>query len=141
MADLLVFVGAAVCLFHIEWRTALHLKRFLRGIVWYQAVLLLVVVAHPFKGDIIEWFHRFSYLAGSTLVGWVIATHGRVRQAFRLYLWGAAVLALLGHRARRVLPLPAGPVGRLPEEHDRRRHVGGRGHRTAEPALGPYPQG
>ncbi len=94
VADLLVFVGAAVCLFHIEWRTALHLKRFLRGIVWYQAVLLLVVVAHPFRGDIIEWFHRFSYLAGSTLVGWVIATHGRVRQAFRLYLWGSAILAL-----------------------------------------------
>ena len=72
VADLLVFVGAVVCLFHVEWRSARHLRRFLRGIVWYQAVLILVVVAHPFRGDIIEWFHRFSYLAGSTLVGWVI---------------------------------------------------------------------
>jgi hypothetical protein len=94
VADLLVFVGAIVCLFHIEWRSALHLKRFLRGIVWYQAVLILVVVAHPFRGDIIEWFHRLSYLAGSTLVGYVIATQGRARQAFRLFLWGAAILAL-----------------------------------------------
>ncbi len=94
VADVLVFVGAIVCLFHIEWRTALHLKRFLRGVVWYQAVLLLVVVAHPFKGDIIEWFHRLSYVGGSTLVGWVIATHGRARQAFRLFLWGSAILAL-----------------------------------------------
>jgi len=94
LADLLVFVAAFVCLFHVEWSTAVHLKRFLRAIVWFEAVLLLVVVAHPFRGDVVEWFHRFSYLAGSTLVGWVIASHGRARQAFRLYLWGAAILAL-----------------------------------------------
>jgi hypothetical protein len=95
VADLLVFVGAFVCLFHIEWSRARHLRRFLRGIVWYEAVLVLVVVAHPFRADIVEWVHRFSYLAGSTLVGWVIAFHGRARQAFRLYLWGAGILALL----------------------------------------------
>ncbi len=95
VADLLVFVGAVVCLFHIDWRSATHLKRFLSGIVWYQAVLVLVVLAHPFRGDIIEWFHRLSYLGGSTLVGWVIASHGRARQAFRLYLWGSAALALV----------------------------------------------
>jgi hypothetical protein len=95
VADLLVFVGAFVCLFHVEWAEARHLKRFLRGIVWYEAVLILVVVAHPFRADIVEWFHRFSYLAGSTLVGWVIAYHGRARQAIRLYLWGAGLLALV----------------------------------------------
>ena len=94
LADLLVLVAAFVCLFHIKWSTAIHLKRFLTGIVWFEAVLVLVVVVHPFRGDILEWFHRLSYLAGSTLVGWVIAYHGRARQAFRLYLWGAAILAL-----------------------------------------------
>ena len=95
VADLLVFVGAFVCLFHIEWSRARNLRRFLRGIVWYEAVLLLVVIAHPFRADMVEWVHRFSYLAGSTLVGWVIAFHGRARQALRLYLWGAGLLALL----------------------------------------------
>ena len=95
VADVLVFVGAFICLFHIDWSTAKNLKRFLTGILWYQAVLVLVVVAHPFRGDFIEWFHRLSYLAGSTLVGWVIATNGRARQAFRLYLWGAALLAII----------------------------------------------
>ena len=94
VADLLVFVAALVCLFHVDWSRARHLKLFMRGIVWYEAVLLLVVLVHPFRGDIIEWFHRFSYLAGSTLVGWVVAYHGRARQALRIYLWGAAVLAL-----------------------------------------------
>lgn len=95
VADLLVFVGALICLFHVEWAEARHLKRFLRGIVWYEAVLVLVVIAHPFRGDILEWFHRFSYLAGSTLVGWVIAFNGRARQALRLYLWGGGLLALV----------------------------------------------
>lgn len=95
VADLLVFVGALVCLFHVDWRAATQLRRFLGGIVWYQAVLILVVVVHPFHGDVIEWFHRFSYLAGSTLVGWVVAWNGRARQAFRLYLWGSAVLSLV----------------------------------------------
>jgi hypothetical protein len=79
----------------VDWRAAHHLKRFLQGIVWYQAVLILVVVAHPFHGDVIEWFHRFSYLAGSALVGWVIGWNGRARQAFRLFLWGAAILAMV----------------------------------------------
>jgi hypothetical protein len=95
VADLLVFVAAIVCLFHVEWRRALHLRRFLRGIVWYQAVLLLVVLLHPFKGDMIEWLHRFSYLAGSALVGWVVGYRGRARQSFRIYLWGASLLALM----------------------------------------------
>ncbi len=95
VADLLVFVGALVCLFHVDWGAATNLRRFLVGILWYQAVLVVVVIAHPFRGDVIEWFHRFSYLAGSTLVGWVIAWHGRARQAFRLYLWGATVLSLV----------------------------------------------
>jgi len=95
VADLLAFVGACICLLHIRWREAIHLQRFLRGIVWYQAVLVLVVLDHPFRGDIVEWFHRFSYLAGSAMVGWVIARHGRARQALRLYLWGACLLAVL----------------------------------------------
>jgi hypothetical protein len=94
-ADLLVFVGAVVALFHIHWKEAPHLREFIRGIVWFQAVLILIVVAHPFRADVVEWLHRWSYLAGSVLVGWVIATHGRARQAFRLFLAGSSLLALI----------------------------------------------
>ncbi len=95
VADLLVFVGGVVGLFHVHWKEAPYLRRFLLAIVWYQAVLLLVVVDHPFHSNVIEWFHRFSYLALSVLVGWVVATSGRIRQAFRLYLAGSSVLALV----------------------------------------------
>jgi hypothetical protein len=94
-ADLLVFVGALVSLFFVHWDEAPHLRQFMRGIVWFQAVLILVLVAHPFRYNIVEWFHRWSYLAGSVLVGWVIATQGRTKQAFRLFLAGSSVIALI----------------------------------------------
>ncbi|MGO8871937.1 MAG: O-antigen ligase family protein [Acidimicrobiales bacterium] len=94
-ADLLVFVGALVSLFFIRWSEAPTLREFLRGIVWFQAVLVLVLVAHPNRYNIVEWFHRWSYLGGSVLVGWAIATYGRTKQAVRIYLLGASVIALI----------------------------------------------
>ena len=94
-ADVLCFGGGIVSLVLVRWSEAAHLKHFLRGIVWFQAVLILVVIAHPFRGDIVEWFHRWSYLALATIVGWVVATSGRARQTFRLYLWGSTFLGFL----------------------------------------------
>jgi hypothetical protein len=94
-ADLLVFVAALISLVFVRWNEAPHLRQFIRGIVWFQAVLILVLMAHPYRYNIVEWFHRWSYLAGSVIVGWVIATHGRTRQAFRLFLAGSSVLALI----------------------------------------------
>ena len=95
VADLAVFLGAVVCLFHVRWSEAPFLRQFFQGILWYQAVLILVVVANPNRYDVIEWFHRFSYLGGSVLVGWTIAAYGRSRQALRLFLWASSILALI----------------------------------------------
>ena len=80
-ADLLAFVGGVVALFHVRWSQARYLRQFLSGVVWYQAILILVVIAHPNRYNIVEWFHRFSYLGATVLCGWVIATYGRTRQA------------------------------------------------------------
>jgi hypothetical protein len=93
-ADLLAFFGAIICLFHVRWSEAHFLRQFFRGIVWYQAVLIVIVVANPNRYDIVEWFHRFSYLGGSVLVGWVVASAGRAGQSLRLYLWGSSLLSL-----------------------------------------------
>lgn len=95
VADLLAFVGGMVALFHIRWSQARYLRQFLSGVIWYQAILILVVIAHPNRYNIVEWFHRFSYLGATVLCGWVIATYGRTRQAFRIYLAGASLLAVL----------------------------------------------
>ncbi len=94
-ADMLVFLGALVSLLHIRWSEAKHLRGFLQGIVIYEATLLVVVMAHTNRYDVVEWFHRLSYLGGSVLVGWVVARSGRARQAFRLYLLGASVIAVI----------------------------------------------
>jgi hypothetical protein len=94
-SDLLVFVGGVVCLFQVRWDRAPNLRRFLRGVLWYQAILVLVVIAHPNRYNIVEWFHRFSYLGASVLCGWVIATYGRTRQAFCIFLAGSSVLAVI----------------------------------------------
>ena len=108
VADLLVFLGAVVCLFHVRWSEAPFLRQFFQGILWYQAVLILVVVANPNRYDIVEWFHRFSYLGGSVLVGWTIAASGRSRQAFRLFMWASSIVALISiERALATHFLPA----------------------------------
>ena len=95
VADLMVFIGGVVCLFHVRWSEAVFLRQFFRGIVWYQAVLIIVVVANPNRYDIVEWCHRLSYLAASVLVGWVVATNNRTSQAIRLFLWGSSILAVV----------------------------------------------
>ena len=93
VADFLAFIGCMVSLFYVRWRDATNLRRFLVGIVWYQLVLVIVVLAHPFSANIIEWFHRFSDLAGSVLVGWVAAYYGRARLSVLIYFWAALVLS------------------------------------------------
>ena len=57
------------------------------------------------------------------------------RQAFRLFLWGAVVVAVIsvGQAVRH--PLPARPVGCVPEELHRSRHVGGDRRGPTQPAV------
>ena len=54
-----------------------------------------MVLVNPNRYDIVEWFHRWSYVGASALVGWVIASNGRVRPAFRAFLYGAAILGVV----------------------------------------------
>ncbi|MBV8463479.1 MAG: O-antigen ligase family protein [Acidimicrobiales bacterium] len=94
-ADLVVFVAGLASLTQVRWREATYLKQFLQGIVWYEAVLVLVVLVNPNHYDVIEWFHRWSFVGASALVGWALARHGRLRPAFRAFLYGAALLAVV----------------------------------------------
>jgi hypothetical protein len=95
VADILVFVAGVVSLFYVRWNHTHHLRQFMRGVIWYQAILILVVIAHPFRADVVEWFHRFSYLGASALAGWVIAYYGRTKQAVRAFLVAAGVLGII----------------------------------------------
>lgn len=99
LSDLVISAGAVVALTKIRWNAAPTLKRVLVPVAVFQALFILTVVAHPNSHDILEWAHRIEMLAGSLLVGWVVAVSGRARQAVSVLLVGCMVLALivLGH--------------------------------------------
>ncbi len=95
VSDLLVFLGTLAALLSVDRKEAVNLRRFLIGVVVYQVTLVVVVAYHPGRSDIVEWFHRFFAVGGSAFIGWTIAMSGRVRQALRLYLFGAVVVAIV----------------------------------------------
>jgi hypothetical protein len=85
VCDVLTVAGTAVALSML--RADMRVTRRLVWIsVFFQAVLLLVVVAHPNQKSIFEWWHRFFLVGGSITIG---AALGRARRA------NAAVVALL----------------------------------------------
>lgn len=95
VADLLVFIGTLAALPQIRLAASTNARRFLLVVIAYQTILLVVLVAHPNRYDIVEWFHRLFDLIGATAVGVALVSSGRMQQALRLYLVGAAVIAVL----------------------------------------------
>ncbi|MDA8340728.1 MAG: O-antigen ligase family protein [Actinomycetota bacterium] len=95
LSDLVVFVAALASLTQVDWSRARGLRAFLTTFLAYEAVLIVVVAVHPNRYDIVEWFHRMSDVAGSVVIGWVVATRGRIRVAVRLYLAAASAVALV----------------------------------------------
>jgi polysaccharide biosynthesis protein PslJ len=85
VCDVLTVAGTivAVPMLRADMRVT---RRLLWVAVLFQAVLLLVVVAHPNEKSVFEWFHRFFLVGGSIAIG---AALGRARRA------SAAVVAFL----------------------------------------------
>ena len=85
VCDVLTVVGtvAAVLVLRADMRVT---RRLLWIDVAFQAVLLLVVLAHPNQKSIFEWWHRFFLVGGCITIGAVL---GRARRA------NAAVVAFL----------------------------------------------
>jgi len=85
VCDVLTVAGtlAALPLLRADMRVT---RRLLWIDVMFQAVLLLVVVAHPNQKSIFEWWHRFFLVGGCITIGAVL---GRARRA------NAAVVAFL----------------------------------------------
>lgn len=95
LSDLLVIVATLMVLPLVRWESAQYLWQFLKGIAFYEIVLIVVVAAHPNHYDVIEWGHRAFVVGGSALIGWVCAVRGHARLALRLYLLGATALAII----------------------------------------------
>ena len=95
VSDLIVFVAALASVTQVDWSRAKGLRAFLTTFLVYEAVLIVVVAVHPNRYDIVEWFHRMSDVAGSVVIGWVVAASGRLNVAIRLYLAAASTVAVI----------------------------------------------
>lgn len=95
VSDLIVFVAALASVTQVDWSRAKGLRAFLMTFLVYEAVLIVVVATHPNRYDIVEWFHRMSDVAGSIVIGWVVAASGRLAVAVRLYLAAASIVAVI----------------------------------------------
>ncbi|MGH9101512.1 MAG: O-antigen ligase family protein [Acidimicrobiales bacterium] len=94
VSDFILFFGTLAALPAVRWSEATWLRRLLIVDVVYQALTVPVVIYHPTKVGIIEWFHDFFLVGGSFVVGWVLADRDRIRGALGSYLIGATALSL-----------------------------------------------
>lgn len=92
VTDALLFVAGLSALPAIAWRSA-PVRKVVTGLVMYQAMLLITVLANPSTRAGLEWLHRIQLVLGALAVGVALAHHGRVRLALRLFLLTSCVFA------------------------------------------------
>jgi hypothetical protein len=94
VADFVLFLATLCALPLMRLKEAPEIRPILAWALLYQAVALITVVAHPYRADIIEWFHRLMIVSGALVVGWVVGNRGRGRAALTAYVIGCCVLAV-----------------------------------------------
>ncbi len=111
VCDVLTVAGTVVALTML--RADMRVTRKLLWIaVLFQAVLLLVVVAHPNQKSIFEWWHRFFLVGGCITIGAALGRTRRANAAITVFLvlaTGLAVAAIATSLAHGLSP--AEPFG------------------------------
>ena len=93
VCDVLTVAGTVVALPML--RADMRVTRRLLWIgVLFQAVLLLVVVAHPNQKSIFEWLHRCFLVDGSITIGAALGRARRTNAAVVVFLYLASALAI-----------------------------------------------
>lgn len=93
VADAALLVGALVALPFVPWRSP-RVRLAFAGMVAYQAVLAVAVLAHPTTRAILEWGHRILLVGGALAVGAALGNLGRLGAAIRWFLGASAVIAV-----------------------------------------------
>ncbi len=69
----------------------------LRNLLWlnalYQFATLFTVLLHPYRANVVEWFHAWVLVSGALLVGWTAGRRGHARLALNLLLGASLFLA------------------------------------------------
>ena len=95
LADLVVALAVVVALPMVRWKNAGTLLRALVPAAAYEVLALATVFVHPNIHDSLEWAHRLVIVLGSLVVGWVVGSSQKSRQAVTALLVGCMVLAVL----------------------------------------------
>ncbi|MGY2083211.1 O-antigen ligase family protein [Blastococcus sp. SYSU DS0539] len=91
MADVALALAVCLALLRAEGLSAVA-QRILRGVVVYQAILLIPVVVHPTPDAVIDWAHRFFLMAGGLLVGSELARSASRARALRVFVYTCAAM-------------------------------------------------
>lgn len=94
-SDIFIVIATLLALPLIRWETSPSLRKMLALVGVYQGLLIFAVVAHPNIHNALEWLHRLFLVGGSLVVGWAVASSGRVAQTMRLFVGAAIILAAL----------------------------------------------
>lgn len=94
VSDAVLFFATLCALPLVTIKDSPELRAIIGVSLLYQSAALLTVVDHPYRADIVEWFHRLMLVAGSLVVGWVVGNRGRARAALMAYVVGSCALAL-----------------------------------------------
>lgn len=94
VSDALLFVATLCALLRFRLREDPALRKLLFLVGIYEAAAIVGVVDHPYRADIVEWFHEAFLAGGSLILGWVLGREGRARPALLALLVGASLLSL-----------------------------------------------
>lgn len=93
VSDLVLFLGAMSGLFALKIKEAPELRPMFLLVAIYEALLVPTLIENPYRADFIEWGHEVYLVAGSLIVGWVVARRGWTKQVCATFLFGAAIIS------------------------------------------------
>lgn len=93
IADAALVIGAMVALPFLPWRST-RVRLAFGGMLAYQAVLAVAVLADPSTRAILEWGHRMVLVGGALAVGAALANLDRLSAAIRWFLAASAAIAV-----------------------------------------------
>jgi polysaccharide biosynthesis protein PslJ len=93
-SDAILFLAMLCAIFQLRTRESPELRTLLWLVLIYQAFLLPTVLHRANRAGPTEWFHEAVLVGGSLVVGWVVGSKGRARQALSWYVVVCCGLAI-----------------------------------------------
>jgi hypothetical protein len=93
VCDAVTLVALVGAIPYVPWRSW-ALRRVLIGLVFYLALIIVPLAAHPTDRAIAEWFHRSVLFGGALLIGAAVAHRRETGIVLRTFVYASAVVSL-----------------------------------------------